>query len=645
MKRILIAILSFFILPLAVYASNAVNNVDFDIKQDYFNVHILDNGDVKVQELIRYDGSFNGVYLNLAFGNTFTSYSDTDYASNAIYNFDGYKNVKISAKKLDKVSFDTFNNLDGFKKFEETDYAISGDEFVYTLDSSFDEDSYKIFYPVHNDSVVFLYEYTLDKPVVIHDDVAELYWQIFDTDPVRQKQTDVSVKVYLPESDTKDTFRIWTHDILSSTIKYIEDDGELIGFEVHADKIVPDDLFDIRTTFDKDLIINQEGLDRFYGEGLKNILEVEEERAQLANEEREHLRKVYNFYKYASYVLLITCPILFVIIYFLYALKPKTNFFAKYYREFIDDYNVEVIDYLYHKGLTSNAFSAAIMNLVYLKKIDVEELHDGKDKGKKKEYKFKLLSKEDLDESNLYLVEFLFDRIGKDNEVTTKDIKSYAASTKTGSKFNTSYTKWNSKVKSIGVKQNFFKSKAGAYLMSIIYLFISLIIMSTGSSRGVDLFTLYLPFILSIVLFIYVCFIKAYNEKGALHVKKWNAFKNFLNDFGTFELKELPEIKLWERYLVYATMFGLADKVQKVMNVKIKEVSEFDSTYSGTTFTHLYMYDSLRHTVNRAVSDGRRQYAASRANAYSSHSSGGGFGGGGSFGGGFGGGGGGRGGF
>ena len=92
-------------------------------------------------------------------------------------------------------------------------------------------------------------------------------------------------------------------------------------------------------------------------------------------------------------------------------------------------------------------------------------------------------------------------------------------------------------------------------------------------------------------------------------------------------------------------MFGLADKVQKVMNVKIKEVSEFDSTYSGTTFTHLYMYDSLRHTVNRAVSDGRRQYAASRANAYSSHSSGGGFGGGGSFGGGFGGGGGGRGGF
>ena len=142
MKRILFTILSFFILPLAVYAGRAVNNVNFDIKQDYFNVHILDNGDVKVQELIRYSGSLNGVYLNLAFGNTFTSYSDTDYANNAIYNFDGYKDVKISAKKLSKISFDTFDNLDGFKEFEETDYATSGDEFVYTLDSSLDEDSY-----------------------------------------------------------------------------------------------------------------------------------------------------------------------------------------------------------------------------------------------------------------------------------------------------------------------------------------------------------------------------------------------------------------------------------------------------------------------------------------------------------------------
>ena len=645
MKRILFTIPSFFILPLAVYAGRAVNNVNFDIKQDYFNVHILDNGDVKVQELIRYDGSFNGVYLNLAFGNTFTSYSDTDYANNAIYNFDGYKDVKISAKKLNKISFDTFNNLEGFKEFEETDYATSGDEFVYTLDSSLDEDSYKIFYPVHSDSVVFLYEYTLNKPVVIHDDVAELYWQIFDTDPVRQNQTDVSVRVYLPEPDNEDAFRIWTHDILSSTIQYLKKNGELIGFEVHADKITPDDLFDIRTTFSKDSIKDQSGLDRFYGEGLKNILEVEKERANLANEERAHLRRIYNIYKAISYTLLATCPILFIIIYFLYAMKPKTDFYAKYYREFIDDYNVEVIDYLYHKSLTPNAFSAAIMNLVYLKKIEVEELHDGKNNGKKKEYKFKLLSRDDLDESNLYLVEFLFDRVGKDDEVTTKDIKNYAASTKTGSKFNTSYTKWNNKVKGIGIKQNFYKSKAGAYLMAVIYFFISFIIMSTGSSRGVDLFTIYLPFILSIALFIYVCTIKAYNEKGALHVKKWNAFKNFLNDFGTFELKELPEIKLWERYLVYATMFGLADKVQKVMNVKIKEVSELDSTYSSTTFTHLYMYDSLRHTVSRAVSDGRRQYAASRANAYSSHSSGGGFGGGGSFGGGFGGGGGGRGGF
>ena len=34
-------------------------------------------------------------------------------------------------------------------------------------------------------------------------------------------------------------------------------------------------------------------------------------------------------------------------------------------------------------------------------------------------------------------------------------------------------------------------------------------------------------------------------------VGKWTAFKKFLNDFGSFDVKELPEIKLWERYLVF----------------------------------------------------------------------------------------------
>ena len=44
---------------------------------------------------------------------------------------------------------------------------------------------------------------------------------------------------------------------------------------------------------------------------------------------------------------------------------------------------------------------------------------------------------------------------------------------------------------------------------------------------------------------------------------KIKAFKNFLNDFSTMDEKDLPDIKLWEKYLVYAQVFSLADELRK----------------------------------------------------------------------------------
>jgi len=51
----------------------------------------------------------------------------------------------------------------------------------------------------------------------------------------------------------------------------------------------------------------------------------------------------------------------------------KANFVGQYNREFIEDYNVEVIDYLMHKNITPNAMSASIMNLIYKKIIKVDK--------------------------------------------------------------------------------------------------------------------------------------------------------------------------------------------------------------------------------------------------------------------------------
>ena len=637
MKKILFSILSFFILPIVSFA---VSNVNYDISNYYIKANILENGDMKVKELIVLDGSFNGYERTINFkNNALDSYDEINFEHSSIYNFDGIKDVKISGKYMNKVSYSNIDDND-YEEFSDNDFPVNGDKRKYIEYKDDSYNKYRMYYESKHNKVGFLIEYTVDNAVVMHNDLAELYWQIFTGDPdYNDDYEEVIVKVYLPNSDHSDNFRFWAHGPLSGTIKKIDSSNDGVVAEIgELDK--SEDL-DVRVIFDKDLILDDSELDHTYVDAFDGILEVEEKRAEEANLERERLKGIYNFFKYSSITLSVILGIGFIFIYLKYAKKPKTDFEAQYFREFIDDYNVEVIDYLMKKNITPNALSASIMNLIYKKNVEAEEIPNTKGKSSKKEYKFKLLNKDNLTDAESKLVSFLFETVGKDDEFTTKELKSYAASLKTGSTFNSTYNSWVKKVKADGISQGFYRSKSGAYIISVILLIVCFFFQSIGLSYGVDYPLLFLLIPLSIALLIYTASIKAYNEKGSLHVKKWNAFKNFLKDFGSFEAKELPEIKLWERYLVYAVIFGVAKKLQNDMNVKIKEFEELNNTTYSDTFTNLYIYDSIRSSFSNAVTQGRKQYAASRANAYSSSSSGGGFGGGFSSGGGFGGGGGG----
>lgn len=106
--------------------------------------------------------------------------------------------------------------------------------------------------------------------------------------------------------------------------------------------------------------------------------------------------------------------------------------------------------------------------------------------------------------------------------------------------------------------------------------------------------------------------------------------KKFLNEFSNIKDRESIEIVHWEEYLMFAQIFGIAEKVAKEFKNLYPDVIT-DDYYSDIIFIHTISYDG----VNAA------SIAKSRAESYSS--GGGGFssggGGGGSFGGGGGGGG------
>ncbi len=111
--------------------------------------------------------------------------------------------------------------------------------------------------------------------------------------------------------------------------------------------------------------------------------------------------------------------------------------------------------------------------------------------------------------------------------------------------------------------------------------------------------------------------------------------KNFLNEFSQIDKKEPIEVKLWNEYLMYAQIFGIADKVMERFKNLYPEIIEDMNNYNLDLDTFVFVHDVFRSGVQAA--------SAARTAAQNYSSGGGGFssggGGGGSFGGGGGGGG------
>ena len=632
MKKVILGLLLFFA-PLFVKAASV------EVTDYLVDAYILENGDVEVHELIVADGTFNWFERDLLYANSALSSGDS-FANNEIYNATDITDLEVKAKEVNAVSFDTFHDHD-FTQFDLVSYGSDGDRGLYTLNTIANGYRSRLYYYTDNSKTAFYIKYTIKDAIVLHEDVAELYWT-FVPDGFEETLKNVQVEVHLPESDTSEFFRFWAHGNLDGEISKIDNRG----VKAVIQEVLPGEAVDIRLTFAPNLV-NDEITKHSYVTALDKIIEVETKRADVANQLRAELLAKRNAAVGISWILIGSIIILGILIYYKYGKSPKSSYFSKYNREFIDDYNVEVIDYLMTRKIGPNALSASIMNLIYKKNIKVKELVT--DKKKEKDYEFSLIHLDKLNDSEVMLVEFLFDTVGKgkvnenqEKTFTTKDLKKYASGTKTCNMFIKSYTAWKENVLQKGIDEKFFETSSVPKIFGIIILFVSIFLLMFIINNGIDYVPSYIAILLAVIFFLYTLVIYKKTKKGSEHYARWKAFKNFLNDFGSFELKELPEIILWERYLVYATVFGLADKVEESMNVYISEM-DMSSLPDGyyPVFTYIHISPMIYSSFNQAINNAYQRQAANYANTHSSSSSGGGFGGGFSSGGGFGGGGGG----
>lgn len=643
-KSIKLLILS-VILFLPFIKLNAVSSdyVNYSVEKYYVNSEMEIAGGLRVKQFIEVDGTYNGYLLNLAMKNenvpTFTGI-DSDLEGSSIYNSTSVENLRVGIlKDNEEVSLETLfdDNIDGkINYFTESSDPQNGDKGVYTFTNDGNGVySIKMYNETVDSKTIFYLDYVITNVLVEHNDCAEFYYT-FISPEYQDSVKDMKIFVSLPWASDK-LFKVWAHGQYNASVqrdseqRYVT--AEIQNYEIGTG-------VDIRVIFDKYLFsINVNESKKSGMNAIPIIEDIEQIRADEAND----YRRVQSFIYYGMFVLEFAYIglIIFLIlrIYIKYDKEYNSSFKGQYYREFIDDYNVEDIDYLMKKNITNDAFSSSLLNLIYKKNIELEEINSKKNK---KDYKFIKKNEEKLSEAEAIIMNLLFSEIGDGKEVLLSNIKETAKSTSKSGKnlVYDEYTRWKNSVIKDSKKQDFYIDNQKIKFIYILYGVVGILLFALASRLDITWLILRaLLLLLSIGFIIYVVSFKKRTVKGNEDYNKWKAFKNFLNDFGRLNEKELPEIKLWERYLVYATIFGVADKLRNTMKIRFEEVNPNytmrNSMFDYYLFTNIT--NDITHSINSSVVAATNSVNSYKAN---NSSSGGGFGGGFSSGGGFGGGGG-----
>ena len=633
MRKIRLILFSIFImfLPIFVYADGTARY--------YIEVNVLDTGDAEIKELKLMDGVYKGYKTSIRYKSNGLSKFDgskSSFEGSDIYNASALTNVKVYDVKFTTTDFSVINKKN--KEFVLVNSAKKGDYGVYTKTKNSEGVDIMSYQP-SSYARASLITYTLKDLVVVHNDIAEIAHDFIGTD-YAEEINNLIIRINLPSSSKE--LRIFSHGPLNGNNRIIDDKSVEITYK----RLPKNNPVDARVVFDKSLV--PKATKKSNADGLNKILEVEKERANYANKLRESARKREKMLQTLAIIMEILLGIwligLIAIVYKFYNKNDKeyrSEFDGKYFRDFPEEYTPSTVSYLMNKSINNLSFNAGILDLIRKKAITIDEVTiDKKGLFKNKQQKDYKLSRnmnfnlDTLSTSEKKLFNLLIGTVGNGDYVILGDMKEFSKDYDNAKRLISGYDSWRYACESEAETEEFYentkKEKINCILYSLIFIPITFLALLCGSNMGrvllMDLF--------GILAIIYFSSATKRTKKGNEQYHKWKGLKNFLADFGRLDEKDLPEIKLWERYLVYATMFGLAVKVQNAMKMNLERMNYSDSIdFTYLYFDNYYFSNLMTNAVNSSFSSARGTISTHEL-ASSSDSSSGGYGGGSSFGGG-----------
>ena len=535
-----------------------------------------------------------------------------------------YKTFKIDDDKFTSIKNVRVKDITGNREFTQIDeemYHVTENCYYGLINS---KGNFEIAWGVGLDDryATRTYEisYTVVDAIGKYNDYAELYWQFIGED-FEVDADKITGTITLPSNaESEEDIKVWGHTENLNGEIYVTDTNK-IKFQLenfNAGRYV-----EVRVLFPTEMI---ESTGRVYNEDrYDDVIKEETKWANQAN-----LRRQWEEIKdevVATFVIFVILALCIIFIEKAVKYGKKLSSIKKFVPEQKLDYFRDLPEkdttpgeavYILKEPYNAfsrhfgKIFSATLLDLKLKDYIDLRV--EKTDKNKDKIYLKKLKeSDSNLKSDEKRILDFAYKAFGKKTEVEMKTLEQYIEKHPAGVEalINGCLKAIESQLKESKMFDKKQKEEFSNYagLSGVYYVF--------------AIVTLFWAFPLAIILLIngLICgSIKkranVLTQKGVDSKEKWKGLKKYMEDFSLLKEKEIPAIEVWEHYLVYATAFGIADKVLKQLKTIYPNIDELDSIHTST-----YMYFMYHSNFETSFSS---SISSSISSSYSSATGGGG---------------------
>ena len=572
-KKLKIIMISIILAVIALIPNNVLaDGPSYDITNYDMDAYIQEDGTIHIDESITYyfSSSANGLTRDLRY--FYKTNKDSMEPNSARYQATGIENITVAVTNPANIT----------TNFTKASNAEKGDNGVYTVDAVNADrtDGYDImvYSPISSNNFQTVhYSYDITDVVVQYNDMSEIYYN-FIGNGIETDVDEFNLDIYLPKSINMDDVKYYPHTYatkLEDIQVMLDSASNCISFNIR--NIPSGKPVDARIVFPNTVLMNC--TKKYNNDYDFNSLYKIENSMSLGNT-RYFIHITINI---ILGVLLVTLCTIFLTYGIIKSKKYRTTVKnVNYFRDIPKHLNLLEYQALLPSkatdALSSNLIIATILDLTNRKILNMETK-----KGANKKYEYNVSINKNVDFTKLYPYEKqILSLIFSDQISTNFNASAYTEKTlelnarfkeiSKNRKLVQQISKASSK-KLIDNKKMYKKVKTSLILnfiilivtLLIVFLFNTLV-MNPDKTLGIvefimsSVFTAFLTFIVVIIL---DDLYKIPTNKYAQDQKEVLGLWKYLKDYSLIKDRYPIELSIWNEYLVFASLFGIADKVAK----------------------------------------------------------------------------------